>query len=282
MLARVLTAVVLIPLVVAVVLWAPLWFVTLVASIVIFLALYELFGLGARMGFQAYQAWTFLCVAGILLAQWSAAQSEVRTLEPGVQLVREHGGLISSDAVLLLFALGAAAIGVLSKQALAAVLPSIGVSSAGILLVAWPLSFLVRLQGTPRIGPRLVIFTLALVWAGDVLAYFAGHFAGRVPLAPALSPKKTWEGAVANLVGSLIVAVFFAPWLGLDILPLLGVATFANVAGQVGDLIESSYKRGAGVKDSGGLLPGHGGMLDRVDSLILATPVVWLAVRWIL
>ena len=282
MLARVLTALVLIQLVVALVLWCPLWFVTLAASIVIFLALYEFFALGARLGLQAYQAWTFLCVGGILLAQWSAAQSEVHTLEPGLQLVREHGGLISSDAVLLLFALGAAAIGVLSKQALVAVLPSVGVSSAGILLVAWPLSFLVRLQGTPRIGPRLVLFTLALVWAGDILAYFAGNFVGRVPLAPALSPKKTWEGAIANVLGSVMVAVFFARWLGLDTLPLVVVAAFANVAGQAGDLIESAYKRGAGVKDSGGLLPGHGGMLDRVDSLILATPIVWLAVHWFL
>jgi phosphatidate cytidylyltransferase len=96
-------------------------------------------------------------------------------------------------------------------------------------------------------------------------------------MAPALSPKKTWEGAIANLLASLLVAVLFARWMQADIASLLVLAALANIAGQMGDLIESAYKRGAVVKDSGALLPGHGGMLDRVDSLILAAPVVWIA-----
>jgi phosphatidate cytidylyltransferase len=100
-------------------------------------------------------------------------------------------------------------------------------------------------------------------------------------MAPALSPKKTWEGAIANLIAALLVAVFFARWMQVETASLLVVAGLANIAGQMGDLIESAYKRGAVVKDSSSLLPGHGGMLDRVDSLILAAPVVWVAWQWI-
>jgi phosphatidate cytidylyltransferase len=113
-----------------------------------------------------------------------------------------------------------------------------------------------------------------------MLAYFVGRSLGRLPLAPALSPKKTWEGALANFIASLLVAVLFSRWLQTEALDLLVVAGLANIAGQMGDLIESAYKRGAAVKDSSSLLPGHGGMLDRVDSLILASPVVWIAWQW--
>jgi phosphatidate cytidylyltransferase len=102
-----------------------------------------------------------------------------------------------------------------------------------------------------------------------------GRSLGRVKMAPALSPGKTWEGAAANVVASVLVAIPFARWTGIDLLTLMAVAATANIAGQMGDLIESAYKRGAGVKDSSSLLPGHGGMLDRIDSLILASPAVW-------
>jgi phosphatidate cytidylyltransferase len=100
-------------------------------------------------------------------------------------------------------------------------------------------------------------------------------------MAPALSPKKTWEGALGNILGSLLVAVFFARWMQVDVVTLMVIAGVANVAGQAGDLIESAYKRAASVKDSGRLLPGHGGAFDRIDSLILATPVVWVLYQWL-
>ena len=126
-----------------------------------------------------------------------------------------------------------------------------------------------------------MLFTLCLIWAGDMLAYFVGRSLGHLPMAPALSPKKTWEGAIANVIASLLVAVLFARWMQADTMNLLVIAGLANVAGQMGDLIKSAYKRGAVVKDSGTLLPGHGGMLDRIDSLILAAPVVWVAWQFI-
>jgi phosphatidate cytidylyltransferase len=94
-------------------------------------------------------------------------------------------------------------------------------------------------------------------------------------MAPELSAAKTWEGATANLIGSLAVGAAFAGWLRFDPWHTMVMAGLASIAGQVGDLLESAYKRSAGVKDSGTLLPGHGGVLDRIDALILAAPVVW-------
>jgi phosphatidate cytidylyltransferase len=101
-------------------------------------------------------------------------------------------------------------------------------------------------------------------------------------MAPELSPKKTWEGALGNLFASLLVGVFFARWMQIDIPNMMLVAGLGNIAGQMGDLIESAFKRGASVKDSGSIVPGHGGMYDRIDSLILAAPVVWAAYQWFL
>jgi len=161
------------------------------------------------------------------------------------------------------------------------VLPGVAISSAGLLFVALPFSYIVRIYEIEHMGRELVLFTLALVWAGDIFAYFVGQALGRLPMAPALSPKKTWEGAFANVLGSLAVAIFFAKWMQVDAAALLITAALANIAGQAGDLIESAYKRGAVVKDSSSLLPGHGGMLDRIDSLILASPVVWVVFQWL-
>jgi len=147
--------------------------------------------------------------------------------------------------------------------------------------VALPFSYLVRINEIDRIGRQLVLLTLCMMWAGDTFAYFAGKAFGRMPMAPQLSPKKTWEGAFANLIGSLLVGIAFARWMQLDATTMLIVAALANVAGQAGDLVKSAYKRGAAVKDSGSLLPGHGGVLDRIDSLILASPMVWAAWQWL-
>jgi phosphatidate cytidylyltransferase len=148
------------------------------------------------------------------------------------------------------------------------------------LLIAFPLTYAIRIRALAPDGPALLLFALVIIWVSDSVAYFAGRAFGKHPLAPHLSPKKTWEGSVAGFIGSLLVAFIFRPWLHAGLPLLLGMAAAGNVAGQVGDLVESAYKRSAGVKDSGGLLPGHGGVLDRIDALILAIPVVWY--YWIL
>ena len=282
MLLRILTAVVLIPVVVALDWWGPPALLAAVAGIVAILALIEFFELANRVGQRGYQKWTIACVAGIFYAQDSQGLVETRTVSEGLSLVRSAvGGVFSIEAVLLVFVFGCVSIGLLTRRPLHEVLPSIASSAAGLLFIALPFSYLVRLNEIERTGRQLVLFTLCLVWAGDMLAYFVGRGFGRVPMAPALSPKKTWEGALGNILGSLLVAVVFARWMQMDVVTLMVIAGLANIAGQMGDLIESAYKRGAAVKDSGGLLPGHGGMLDRIDSLILAAPVVWSRYRWI-
>jgi phosphatidate cytidylyltransferase len=282
MLRRILTAVVLIPIVVALVWWGPAWLLAAVAAVIVILALVEFFDLGERMGMRAFRKWTFLCAAALVYAQYSQGLVETHVFGEGLSIVRNAaGGVLSIDAVLLIFVFGAAGIGLATRWALHEVLPAIAISSAGLLFIVLPFSYLVRLNEISIVGRQLVLFTLCLVWAGDILAYFVGKGLGRVPMAPALSPKKTWEGALGNMLASLLVGVFFAKWLRIDAPSMLVIAGVANIAGQMGDLIESAYKRGAAVKDSSNLLPGHGGVLDRIDSLILASPVVWAAYQWL-
>jgi len=162
-----------------------------------------------------------------------------------------------------------------TKRALVEALPAAGISSSALLLTAFPLSYAVPLHGLPRIGPRLLLFALAITWAADTTAYFAGRAIGKHPLAPHISPKKTWEGSIGSMLGSLLVAYAFSFWIRIPLPHLLIMAAVGNIAGQFGDLLESAYKRSAGVKDSGGLLPGHGGILDRIDALIFSVPVIW-------
>jgi phosphatidate cytidylyltransferase len=282
MLLRILTAIVLIPVVVALVWWGPAPLLAAVAAVVALLALHEFFTLGERVGMRAFRNWTMLCAAGLFYAQYAAGMIEIRSLSGGALLIRDATrGAVSAELVLLIFLFGSVSIGLATRRPLQDVLPAIAIGSAGLLFIALPFSYLVRVNEIDHFGRQLVLFTLCLIWAGDMLAYFVGRSLGRLPMAPALSPKKTWEGAIANLLASLLVAVLFARWMQADIASLLVVAGLANIAGQMGDLIESAYKRGAVVKDSGALLPGHGGMLDRVDSLILAAPVVWIAWQWI-
>jgi phosphatidate cytidylyltransferase len=140
-------------------------------------------------------------------------------------------------------------------------------------------------------GPSLVAFLFCVVWAGDIAALYAGRAWGRHKLAPRLSPNKSWEGALGSVAGSLLVTagllglahLLAAQWDSArlsypeDLWYWLVLAAAVNIAAQVGDLAESALKRSAGVKDSGTLLPGHGGVLDRIDALLLAAPVLWYA-----
>jgi phosphatidate cytidylyltransferase len=282
MLLRLLTAAVLIPVVVALVWWAPAIILAGIAAVVAILALVEFLNLGDRIGLRGFKLWTYFCTVLIFYVQFSLGRIETHTLAGGISMVRDAtGGTLSVEAALLIFLFGCVILGLITKRPLHEVLPAISISSAALLFVVLPFSYIVRLDELEPVGRQLVLFTLVLVWAGDMLAYFVGKSLGRVPMAPALSPQKTWEGALGNVLASMIVAVLFAKWMQTDVITLLVIAGVANIAGQAGDLIESAYKRGAAVKDSGALLPGHGGMLDRIDSLILATPVVWILYQWL-
>jgi phosphatidate cytidylyltransferase len=282
MLLRILTAAVLIPVVVALVWWGPLPLLAAIAAVVAILALVEFFALGDRLGLHAFAKWTILCAAALFYAQYSASLIETHELSEGISVVRDlAGGVVSVETILLLFLFGAVAIGLFTRRPLQEVLPAISVSSAGLLFIAFPFSYILRLAEIAGAGRQLILFTLVLIWVGDMAAYFVGRSIGRFHMAPVLSPRKTWEGAVANVIGSLLVAGAYCYLTNADLVTFLLIAGVANIAGQMGDLIESAYKRGAGAKDSGALLPGHGGMLDRIDSLILASPVVWLLYQWL-
>ena len=282
MLLRIATAAVLIPIVVALVWFGPPALLAALACVVAILALFEFFDIGDKVGLRAFKKWTYFSTALIFYSQYSVGLGETRSFTGGVSVVRNAvGGVLSLDAAFLIFIFGCVALGLATRRPLLEVLPALAISAAGILFIALPFSYIVRVNEIERVGRQLILFTLVLIWAGDMLAYFIGKSVGRLKMAPALSPKKTWEGAFANVVASALVAIAFARWMQIDTLTLIGIAVAANIAGQAGDLIESACKRGASVKDSGALLPGHGGMLDRIDSLILAAPVVWILYQWL-
>jgi phosphatidate cytidylyltransferase len=146
----------------------------------------------------------------------------------------------------------------------------------GILYVGWLLSHLVALRGLD-FGREWVLFALFTTFASDSTAFFIGRAWGRHHLAPNISPRKTWEGAVAGVLGAIIVSLLLTFLFNLPLsyagAILLGLAV--SVFGQVGDLVESLLKRNMGVKESGKLLPGHGGFLDRMDSVVFAGIVVY-------
>ena len=129
----------------------------------------------------------------------------------------------------------------------------------------------------------MMLFLLAATWLGDTGAYFAGRFFGRTKLFERISPKKTWEGAIGGLVVSSLGAAAIARATGLPfgLLEAILLAAVLDIAGVVGDLAESMLKRAWGVKDSGWIMPGHGGILDRIDSLLFTAPLLWawLALR---
>ncbi len=140
------------------------------------------------------------------------------------------------------------------------------------------------LHGSEADGHRWLFVALAIVWAADTGAYFAGRRFGKRKLSPRISPNKTVEGLVGGLVCGLVVALAFAPFAGarLGELPLVALAAFAAVLfSVVGDLFESLLKRHVGAKDSGALIPGHGGILDRIDGVVAALPVFTLAKAWL-
>ncbi len=150
----------------------------------------------------------------------------------------------------------------------------------GILYVAGPVSLAVAVRGMPN-GEGHILLVCGIVWVGDTAAFYIGSSLGRRPLASRVSPKKSVEGSVGGLIASMAAAWVFATALDIPLTFLASLALGAVIggAGQMGDLIESAIKRAFQVKDTGELIPGHGGMLDRIDSLLLAIPVFYLWVR---
>jgi phosphatidate cytidylyltransferase len=249
---RVVTALVLIPFFIYIVLWAPSWAFLVTVSAVAVLCFREYADLAALHGIRKPNVFGY--VAGLLLL-----------LLPGKDL-----------AFFVLIAILAMSLALRSRE-MAQALPDAAALLLGVAYVFGSLRCAVELRA---ISPYWLFFGLSLNWAGDIAALYVGRALGRHKLAPEVSPAKSWEGSIGSTVASVIYGVFYFRWL-LPAVPLagaLGLTVIANIAGQLGDLCESAMKRGAGVKDSGTLLPGHGGWLDRVDSSLFALPVVYFVV----
>jgi phosphatidate cytidylyltransferase len=164
----------------------------------------------------------------------------------------------------------------LSKHDFSRSLVDVSVLIFGMLYIGFMLGHLLLIRALPD-GIFLVFFVILVTWAGDTGAYYAGVSMGRTSLAPRISPNKTVEGLVGGCLLAVVIALIARAWFipSLTIVDALVLGVMLTVAGLIGDLSESMFKRGSGVKDSGGLIPGHGGMLDRLDSLLLTAPTYY-------
>jgi phosphatidate cytidylyltransferase len=252
---RIATALVLIPLIVWVTLAGPGWAFKLVLAVIGLLAFHEYDQIAAANGFPK-AGWAGM-IAGLAL---------MLAPQPGLVVV-----LVAIAAMLL----------AMRVDDLKDAMPGAAVFVFGVVYIfgAWRCAIELRV-----VNPHWLMFALLLSWIGDTAALYVGKSMGRHAMAPRASPSKTWEGAAGSLVAAILAGVLYASFT-LQCVPktaVIAIAAAGNIAGQVGDLCESAMKRGAGVKDSGSSLPGHGGWLDRIDSSLFSIPVVWALVHLLL
>ncbi len=253
---RVLTAVVLGPFIIYTVLWAPRIVFLAVLAAVALLCFHEYARIVGHYGIE--QPGPAGYAAGLLLL------------------------FAARDAWLLMVLLCLLALAAsLTTEDLGKALPRAAALLLGIVYIfgAWRSAIPLRAMSS-----YWLMFALAVTWVGDIAAYYVGRASGRHKLTPRISPGKSWEGAIASMAASVIFGAIYMSQLSRAIPPGVAIAVSAagNAAGQIGDLAESALKRGAGVKDSGTMLPGHGGWLDRVDSALFAVPVVYLLLSQLL
>ncbi len=264
-LKRELAAAVAIPVVLVILFYLPSYFFAVLVTAVALAALWEFYRIAEKCGLPVAKSVGIL-VSLALLAFWAPLWG----LPPNGAI---FGGPVAIAALLTLVFLSCVA-PLFSGVDLRASLGGASATAFGVLAIALPATAMCYLRD---VSPRAVLYLFAIVWGCDSFAYYTGRALGRHKLAPRVSPNKTWEGSSGGLVGAtLIGAAGGAWWLLPEIGPLWGAAAgaLASSAGQIGDLVESLWKRGAGVKDSGAFLPGHGGFYDRIDSLLFAGPVL--------
>jgi len=293
LLKRVLTAVILIPIVLVLVLRAPVQVLAFIAGVIALLAIHELLRLSEAYGLQPFRWPTYIFVGLFFLL--IALSTGATPLDATAKFIF----LALSAAVFAPFLF--LSIGMLRDQ-MASSYPAAAVSAFVFAYIALPLACLVQLREQWQ-GAFYLLYLLLLVWAGDIFAYFIGKSIGRHRMSPRISPNKTWEGAIASLLASVAVGVlmfYYALPISNALLhahlielrdgiftqaqttlvPIIVLSVVLNIAAQLGDLVESLIKRGAGAKDSGAVLPGHGGMFDRIDALLFAAPVLWCYAAW--
>jgi phosphatidate cytidylyltransferase len=291
---RIATAVVLIPIVLLLILRAPVPLVAAVTAIVALITVQEFLKLTESYGVLPLHKPTYgVVVLFFVLLMFNAGQQKPLLSTDIFGVAATFAATIATFVFLTI---------AMRRDNLATGYPAAAASAFGFAYIALPLAMLVQLR-QQWAGAFLILYLLLVVWSGDIFAYFIGKAIGRHLMAPRISPKKTWEGAIASLVASMAiggslfyysspVSAAFLQWgliqrrdgmFGLEkpaMLPILVLTAVLNIAAQLGDLVESLIKRGAGVKDSGAILPGHGGMLDRIDALLFAAPVLWIWAAW--
>ncbi len=294
MIKRVATAVVLIPLVLLLVLKAPLYVLAIVSGAVAVLAISEFLKLATHYGVQPLGRATYAFVALFFVFVIIVSTNRTPLVETTAIL---YGTTLAAALAPFVFLTVA-----MQRADLKTGYPAAAASVFAFVYIAIPMALLVAIREQPA-GAIWTIYMLLAVWAGDIFAYFVGKSLGRHRMSPAISPKKTWEGAAASILASVIVGTLWfqhAPGISSALLraglierrdgmfgleqpqlwPIILLSAVVNIAAQLGDLVESLIKRGAGVKDSGTILPGHGGMLDRIDAMLFAVPVVWAYGAW--
>ena len=294
MLKRIATAIVLIPIVLALILRAPIPLLAAVAGVVALLTIHEFLKLTESYGVQPLTWPTYLFTGLLFVMLAVGAGGDTPLLSTGKFLVALGFTAAIAPFIFLTRAM--------RDEPLRSGYPAASASVFAFTYIALPLGMLVQLR-QQWAGAFYLLYLLLVVWAGDIFAYFVGKSMGRHLMAPRISPKKTWEGAVASVIASVAVGWLLFQYalplssallhaglierrdglFGLEqpaIGPVIVLTIILNVAAQLGDLVESLIKRGAGVKDSGALLPGHGGMLDRIDALLFAAPVLWYYAAW--
>jgi phosphatidate cytidylyltransferase len=294
MIKRIATAVVLIPLVLLLVLKAPLYVLAIVAGVVAILAIAEFLKLATHYAVQPLVPLTYAFVAIFFVFVILASANRTPLVESTAMLYGIALAAALAPFVFLTLAM--------RRSNLASGYPAAAASVFAFAYIAIPMAMLVEIREQPA-GAIWTIYTLLAVWSGDIFAYFVGKLLGRHRMSPEISPKKTWEGAVASILASVIVGTLWfqhAPGISSALLriglierrdgmfgleqpslwPIILLSAVVNIGAQLGDLVESLIKRGAAVKDSGTILPGHGGMLDRIDAMLFAVPVVWAYGAW--
>ncbi len=291
---RVLTAVILIPLVILALFKAPLWLFTLLVLGVALLSAREYFDIAQATGLRPMRGWGYFSLPWLFYVV-ASSMANLRSLENVLAIARVVGLIILLLWPYLLL------IDSTRREPLSQSLPDAAVSFLLLPYVGVTLALLIVLRNASY-GALYLLFTMLLVWGGDIAAFYVGRAVGKHKLAPRVSPGKTWEGACASTMVAIAIALVlfrfinpighaFIEWhlmpqapYGFEpgpipmfrVPPVWLTAFFGlsiNVAAQFGDLFESAIKRGAGLKDSGALLPGHGGVLDRIDALLFALPV---------
>lgn len=275
---RVVSALILLPIVIGLVWWS-VWSVAAIVGAAAVIGLLELYGAFRQGGYHPRVALGIASAVGLVAAVTLSATTGRDLVLPAVTLV------IIASLVLEL-----------THHNQPGSLPAWALTLAGALYVAWLLShfILLRTLASPLqpnvftlLGLRLesgaawIYLILAITWVQDSAAYFVGKRFGRHKLAPVLSPKKTWEGAVGGTIGSIAAAIGFAPLFGLPVSPMQAalLGAVGALVGPLGDLAESMIKRQVGLKDAGNLIPGHGGILDRADSLLFTGPVLYYLIH---